>query len=205
MRCVVGIGASAGGVEALIELTAHLPSDLRAAVLVVLHVPAGAPTVLPRILARQAALPVALARDGAPLLDGHVLIAAPGRHLLVADGRIRLDRGPLESGMRPAVDPLLRSLASAYGSRATAVVLSGALDDGAAGAHAVAAAGGTVLVQDPAEAIVSSMPESALRAVGEAARALPAAAIGRELAHVAEAACEPAPAVLELDGGSVPR
>jgi two-component system, chemotaxis family, protein-glutamate methylesterase/glutaminase len=182
---VVGVGASAGGVEALIRLMRGLPEDFRAVVLVVLHIPASGGTVLPSILGRQTRLPVALARDGEPLRSGRVLVAAPDRHLVVSRGHVHLARGPKENGVRPAVDPMLRSLADAYGAAAIAVVLSGALGDGSGGALAVAAAGGAVIVQDPADAIVSSMPESALASVGARARTLTAVQIGPELARLA--------------------
>ncbi len=148
---VIAIGASAGGIEALQRLMRELPEDLAAAV----------------------CLPVGTAVDGQALDAGHVFVAPPDCHLRVDAGRLRLDRGPKENGVRPAIDPLFRSVAEEYGSRGIAVVLSGSLSDGAAGAAAVAAAGGAVLVQDSGDAVVPSMPESALAAVpgGAAERA----------------------------------
>ena len=182
---VVGIGASAGGVDALLALVRRLPADLDAALCIVLHVPATGRSVLAPILARQTDLPVAVAADGEALSAGRVYVAPPDRHLIVDDGRVLLKRGPKENGVRPAVDPMLRSLADAYGERAVAVVLSGALGDGSSGALAVSRAGGTVIVQDPEDATVPSMPESALAAVGNAATVLPAAQIGRALENLA--------------------
>ena len=99
---------------------------------------------------------------------------------------MRLDRGPKENGVRPAIDPLFRSVADAYGASGMAVVLSGSLSDGAAGVAAVAAAGGAVLVQDPADAVVTSMPESAL-AAAPTAITLPAPQLADELARRAAA------------------
>jgi two-component system chemotaxis response regulator CheB len=110
-----------------------------------------------------------------------VYVAPNDRHLMLADGSLRLDRGPKENGVRPAVDPMLRTLAASYGERAIAVILSGALGDGSAGAAAVRQAGGMVVVQDPDDATVPSMPESALRAVGQADAVLEAAQIGPAL------------------------
>jgi two-component system, chemotaxis family, protein-glutamate methylesterase/glutaminase len=182
---VVGIGASAGGVDALIELVGRIPLGLDAAFCIVLHVPATGRSVLAAILARRTELPVEVAQDGEALRAGRVYVAPPDRHLTVDDGRVLLTRGPKENGVRPAVDPMLRSLAAAYGERAVAVVLSGALGDGRSGALAVSQAGGAVIVQDPEEATVPSMPGSALAAVGDTAAILPAAGIGPALADLA--------------------
>jgi two-component system chemotaxis response regulator CheB len=115
-------------------------------------------------------------------------VAPADRHLTIEGGRLRLDRGPKENSVRPAADPLLSSLAAAFGKRAVAVVLSGALGDGSAGAVAVQAAGGTVLVQDPGDATVAGMPENALRALGGAGQVLTADEIGDEIARIAGAA-----------------
>jgi two-component system chemotaxis response regulator CheB len=182
---VVGIGASAGGVDALIKVMEGLDSSLDAAVCVVLHVAATGKSLLPSILDRYTELPVAMAVDGERLVAGRVYVAPPDRHLLVADGRVSLTRGPKENGVRPAVDAMLRSLAASVGPGAIAVVLSGALGDGSNGALAVARAGGSVIVQDPEDAVVPSMPERALEAVGDVDSVLPATEIGREIARIA--------------------
>jgi two-component system, chemotaxis family, protein-glutamate methylesterase/glutaminase len=187
---VVGVGASAGGVDALISVVRTLPADLPAALCIVLHVPATGRSLLAPILDRQTALPVSVPSDGEPLLPGRVYVAPPDRHLTVAAGRLELGRGPKENGIRPAVDPMLRSLAAAYGEHAVAVILSGALGDGSTGALAVKQAGGAVLVQDPDDATVPSMPESAIRAVGDVDAVLAAAQIGPELGRLAGGAAE---------------
>lgn len=182
---VIGIGASAGGVDALGKVVAGLPADLPHAVLIVLHLSATGRSMLPGILDRVCALPVRAAEQGEPLRRGTILVAPPDRHLLAVDGHVTLTAGPKENASRPAVDPMLRSLASAFGPAAVAVILSGALGDGSNGALAVADAGGTVLVQDPADALVTSMPERALAAVGERVHlALPAGELGRALAEL---------------------
>jgi two-component system chemotaxis response regulator CheB len=191
---VVGIGASAGGVDALLRVVRRLPPTLPAAICAVLHIPSSGRSLLAPILARQTDLEVVEAEDGAQLVAGRMYVAPNDRHLLIDDGHLRLDRGPKENGVRPAVDPLLRTLASAYGPRAIAVILSGALGDGSAGAVAVREAGGAVIVQDPEDATVPSMPESALRAVVVADAVLPAFDIGQALSDMVGA-----PAIQEDD------
>ena len=164
-RDVVVIGASAGGVEALSAFFSALPPDLGAAVLVVLHISPDAPSQLAPILQRLTAMPVKAAEDGEEVAPGQVYVASSDRHLMVQDDRVRITRGPREGRARPSVDVLFRSASLAYGPRVIAVVLSGALDDGTAGAWAVKDRAGLVLVQEPTEAMQSSMPESAIRHV----------------------------------------
>jgi two-component system, chemotaxis family, protein-glutamate methylesterase/glutaminase len=158
------IGASAGGVEALVRIARGLPAGFPAAVCVVLHIPPTGRSMLAPILDRSTQLHAVLAEDGAPLLAGHIYVAPADHHLLVTGSRLALSRGPKENGVRPAVDVLFRSAAESWGRHAIAVVASGALDDGSSGAASVTAAGGTVIVQDPADAVVPGMPESAIAA-----------------------------------------
>jgi len=164
-RNIVVVGASAGGIEALSALLSLLPPDFPAAVVVVVHVAADSPGVLPHILARAGVLPVEAAEDGAPIQQGHVYVAPPDRHLLVEQGHMRVTRGPKENRFRPAVDPLFRSAAQAYGGQVIGVVLSGSLDDGAAGLWAIKDRGGLAIVQEPSEAAYPSMPLNALQYV----------------------------------------
>lgn len=161
-RDIVTIGASAGGIEALTTLVCNLPPDVPAAFFVVVHIPAEAPSALPEILSRAGPLPASSARDGAPIEHGHIYVAPPDRHLLLTPAGMRVVSGPRENRHRPAIDPLFRSAALHFGRRVVGVVLSGALDDGTAGLLAIKRAGGIALVQDPATAAFSSMPESAL-------------------------------------------
>lgn len=157
------MAASAGGVEALTAVLATLPAETPAVILVVLHVAPVVPSVFPAIIARHSQLPARHPDDGELLTAGTVYVAPPDHHLLVsADGRAVVQQGPRENGHRPAADPLFRSVAAVYGRRAVGVVLSGALDDGAAGLAAIKQAGGFAVVQDPDEAAFPSMPRAAI-------------------------------------------
>lgn len=164
-RDIVVIGASAGGVEALMHLVSALPADFPAAVFVTLHVPPGAPSALPGILSREGPLPAANPRDGEPIEPGRIYVAPPDHHMLVKPGCVRLSRGPRENSARPAVDPMFRTAARAYGGRVVAVVLTGTLDDGTAGMMVVKGLGGTAVVQDPEDAPFPGMPASVLQHV----------------------------------------
>lgn len=164
-RDIVVIGASAGGVEAVASIVEALPRDLAAAVFVVVHFPPHTTSVLPRILTRRGGMTAMHPEDGTPIELGCVYVAPPDHHLLVENGHVRLVRGPRENGARPAVDPLFRSAARAYGSRVIGIVLTGNLDDGTAGLMSVASAGGLAIVQDPDDAMYAGMPTSALRHV----------------------------------------
>lgn len=183
---VVAVGASAGGVEALKDFVSGLAPDLSSAILVVLHVPAGAPSVLARILARDSALSVADAVDGESLQPGTIRVAVPGRHLLVGDDhRIVLSQGPTENGYRPAVNALFRSVAVTFGRRAVGVLLSGVLDDGTLGSAAIRQNGGTTIAQSPAEALFAGMPQNAIEAgvIDHQAKAADVGGLLRQLAR----------------------
>ena len=162
---IIVIGASAGGVSAIRKLAQILPRDLPAAVFVVLHIPADSPSLLPKILMHAGALPAVHAMDGMAIEKGCIYVAPPDRHVIVEHGSISVVRGPRENRHRPAIDPLFRSAALAYGPRVIGVVLTGALDDGTAGLLAIKRRGGLAVVQDPKEALYRSMPESALHHV----------------------------------------
>lgn len=161
---VVAVGASAGGVEALSRFAAGLSADVPFAYLVTLHMPAGAPSVLARILDRSGPLPAVAARHGAPLEAGTIYVARPDRHLLVDDHRVVLSQGPTENGHRPAINALFRSVALTFGPRAVGVLLSGVLDDGVLGLAAIRSRGGTTIGQSLEDALFPAMPNNALEA-----------------------------------------
>ena len=159
------IGASAGGVDALLSIIPKIPADFPAAIFIVVHIPPEVPSLLARILGRHAPLRVEEAADGVRWKRGVVYVAAPDCHLVLQDGVIRSARGPRENRHRPAIDPLFRSAALHFGPRAIGVVLTGSLDDGTAGAVAIKRQGGRVVVQDPADAMFPSMPASVMEHV----------------------------------------
>ncbi|HEY2770786.1 MAG TPA: chemotaxis protein CheB [Solirubrobacteraceae bacterium] len=159
---LVVIGASAGGVETLRRLVSGLPSDLDAAVCIVVHIAPTSPSALAYILERAGPLQCAQATGGEVLRAGRILVAPPDRHLVIEDGHARLTVGPRENGHRPAVDALFRSAAAARGAGVVGVILTGNRDDGTAGLAAIKAAGGAAIVQDPGEALYSGMPTSAI-------------------------------------------
>lgn len=161
---VVAIGASAGGVEALIRLAAGLSPGLPYAVLVVLHMSADAPSVLAQIIDRHGPLPAVSATHGTRLEPGTIYVGVPDRHLLVQDRHIVLGQGPTENGHRPAINALFRSVALACGPRAVSVVLSGVLDDGVLGSSAIRACDGITIAQLPSDALFPDMPANAVQA-----------------------------------------
>jgi two-component system chemotaxis response regulator CheB len=182
-RDIIVVGASAGGVEALSRVVRGLPPGLPAAVFVVCHFPPGERSNLPDILSRRGPLLAAHARDGEVPYPGHIYVAPPDRHLTLEQGVIRVRRGPREHHFRPAIDPLFRSAARAYGPRVIGILLSGILLDGVAGLLAVRAGGGLVVLQDPNDALLSSLPQSALDIVG-ADHVAPAGALAPLLVHL---------------------
>ena len=181
---IIVIGASAGGVEALSQLVRHLPPDLPAAVFVVLHVSPHSPSMLPKILSRVGKLPAVHPQDGAAIQHGQIYVAPPDNHLLIKRGHIHLARGPKENSHRPAVDPLFRTAARAYGRRVVGVILSGSLDDGTAGMIAIKRLGGKAITQDPEEALYVGMPRSVIEHV-EVDYILPIAEIAAVLVDLA--------------------
>jgi two-component system chemotaxis response regulator CheB len=198
MSKIVVIGGSFGALNVLKRILADLPGDFPAAVLIVTHIGSHS-SMLPEILGRRSTLRVRHAIDGEPIIPGRVLLAPPDEHLtVVTEGKriyARLVHGPKENHCRPAIDPLFRSAAAAFGTGTIGVVLTGYLDDGTVGLQAVKARGGIAIAQDPAEAEAPDMPTSALRHVAIDYK-LGVGAIGQTLVTLASAGTQ---------GGGVPR
>lgn len=167
-RDIVVVGASAGGIEALQELCALLPSDLNAAVLIAMHTSPHSNGLLPRVLSRAGALQAIHPRDGETVRKGLIYVAPPDFHLVLERGYVRVIQGPRENHNRPAIDPLFRSAAAAYGPRVIGLILTGLLDDGTSGLMVVRARGGAAVVQDPRSALFPAMPSNALERVPDA-------------------------------------
>jgi two-component system chemotaxis response regulator CheB len=160
---IVVIGASAGGVSALTQLVSGLPSDLPAALFVVLHVSFW--SNLPEILSKAGPIPAIHPRDGQPIEKGRIYVAPPDYHLILADGTMRLEHGPKENRHRPAIDTLFRSAAHVFGPRAIGIVLTGTQDDGTRGLYEIKKGHGVAVVQEPLDAQFPDMPLNALRDV----------------------------------------
>ncbi len=186
---IVVIGASAGGIEALRTLAGSLPKTFNGSIFVVMHSGADSPGVLDIILRRAGLLPTVQPRDNEKIQLSTIYVAPPDHHMLIEPGRIRLSRGPKENRFRPAIDPLFRSAAQVYGPRVIGVILTGGLDDGTAGLWAIKRLGGTAVVQDPQDALVSSMPLSALKYVRVDYR-LPLVEIGALLVRLTHSEAE---------------
>lgn len=184
-RDIIVIGGSSGATAPLKAILGALPGTLAAAIFVVLHIPARSLGLLATVSAAAARLPVHPAEDGMAIAPGHIYLGVPDHHLIVADGRIKLGRGPRENMARPSIDPLFRSAAAAYGPRVIGVILSGLLNDGAAGLDAVRRCGGVAIVQDPADAVADEMPRSALAAVADGLT-VPSARIGDVLSDLVQ-------------------
>src|SRR5215211_4825123 len=159
-RNIIVVGTSAGGVQALCELTRNLPEDLDASIFVVMHI--GSETMLPEILSRCGNLPAVIAEHGKEYKCGRIYCAPANCHLSIKDHATVLTRGPRENGHRPAIDVLFRSAARTHRSKVVGIVLSGGRDDGSAGLYAIKARGGIAIVQDPKEALTPNMPQNAL-------------------------------------------
>jgi two-component system, chemotaxis family, protein-glutamate methylesterase/glutaminase len=162
---IVAIAASAGGISALGHVLGGLPVGFPVPVVVDQHLDPRHKTIIAEVLGRRAKLPVVLASEGDRAVAGMIYVAPPNHHLLVeAGGVLVLSSSELVHFLRPSADLLFESVAGAYGPRALACVLTGTGSDGAMGASAVKARGGTVIVEDPELAEFKGMPEAVIAA-----------------------------------------
>lgn len=181
---LVAVGASWGGLEAIAVLLSELPPEFRSPMAVVQHRAASTPHgIMQQYLSGRCHLHVVDAEDKEPIEAGCVYLAPPDYHLLVDDGELTLSLDPPVAFSRPSVDVLFESAAESYGAGLTAVVLTGANEDGSRGAVAVRDAGGTVLAQDPAEAERSEMPAAAI-ATGAVHEVLPLRGLAARLGEL---------------------
>jgi two-component system chemotaxis response regulator CheB len=176
---VMVIAASAGGFDPLRRIIAALPTPCSAALFVVMHIGSN-PSILPNLLSNDRRHPAGFGQDGALIEAGRIYVAPPDHHMILRSDRIELNRGTKVHHTRPAADPLFISAAEAYGQRVMGIVLSGGGSDGSAGLRAIAAHGGTVLLQDPKEAATPFMPRSAMM-VDHPDACLPVAEIARRV------------------------
>ncbi|TGD79956.1 chemotaxis protein CheB [Hymenobacter wooponensis] len=164
-RDIVVIGASSGGVAALIELARNMPADFSAPIFVVQHVSPYADSLLPQLMNEVSALTVKHPTNGEKVKAGTIYIAPPNHHMLVENNTICVTSGPKENRFRPSIDALFRSVAYSYGPRVIGVVLTGYLDDGTSGLWSIQRLGGVTVVQDPHDAMSPAMPVNALEFV----------------------------------------
>jgi two-component system chemotaxis response regulator CheB len=163
-RRAIAIGGSTGAIPALRDLLQGLSQRLPAPVFLALHIGSEGRDFLAGALRGLGQREVVTAEDGQEAANDVVYVAPVDHHLLVIDGYVRLGRGPRENLARPAIDPLFRSVGATYGGGAVGVVLSGMLNDGAAGLADLKRCGGVTVVQNPTDAIAPEMPMGALQA-----------------------------------------
>ena len=204
---VVGIGASAGGLEVFKLLLAELPADIGFALVFIQHLDPGHHSMLAEILGRATAMPVREAADGMPVEANHVYVIPASVDITLADGALKLTARTQSPGSHMPIDRFLRSAAQQCGSRAMGVILSGTGSDGSAGVGAIKAAGGVTFAQDLATAKFATMPQAAV-ATGCVDFVLPPEGIAAELARIGRhpylaAAPRPQPAADEAQFGGI--
>ena len=182
---VVGIGASAGGLEPLRVLLGTLPADYRAAVIVAQHLSPSHASLLVDLLRRSAALPVVEIADGMALEAGHIYVTPPNNDVEVRDGRLVLSAPVIGPGPKPRINRLFQSMANGCGEQAVGVVLSGTGTDGALGLEALRSVGALALVQSPDSCQHDGMPRAALD-LSAADGQMPPAELGAYLAELSD-------------------
>lgn len=176
-RDIIVVGASAGGVTALMDFVSHLSKDFKGSVFVVLHIPAYTQTSLHLILSKAGPLEAVLAKDGEKIECGKIYVANNDHHLLLDGNTVVVKKGPKENRFRPSIDALFRSAAYIYGPRVIGIVLSGVLNDGTSGLWSIKRLGGIAIIQEPEDAEQPQMPLNVLEYT-EADYSVPAIALG---------------------------
>jgi two-component system chemotaxis response regulator CheB len=159
MRNIIVIGASAGGIAALLRLLGGLKSSMDAAFFVVQHLSqqSNAQNII-GLFQKQTSLSCEIASDGYAFQSGHLYLTPPGHHLILEQHKMILTAGASGHKYTPSVDVLFRSAAVAFGNRVIGIILTGALYDGTSGMSAIKSCGGMCIVQDPGQAQFSMMP-----------------------------------------------
>ncbi len=178
---VIAIGSSTGGPQALLEVLRDMTTSVKLPILITQHMPATFTTLLAEHIGRATGVPCAEAKDGDVVTGGHIYLAPGDYHMVVeskgASSVIRLNQDPPENFCRPAVDPLLRSMAKVYGAGLLTIILTGMGSDGQKGSVDVVEAGGTIIAQDEATSVVWGMP-GAVATSGLCSAVLPIQEIG---------------------------
>src|SRR5262245_56827246 len=181
---IVGVGASAGGLEAFTALLRSLPRDPQLAIVFVQHLAPQYDSALTTLLSGQSQLPVVQVTEGMPVEPNRVYVIPPNTRLEIADGHLHVSPRPNDASQYNPIDAFFVSLTQALGRRAIAVVLAGTASDGARGVREAKAAGGITIAQSPESAKYDGMPRAAI-ATGLVVLILPPAAIGPKLAELA--------------------
>lgn len=187
---IIVIGASAGGVEAILDIVPNLPEDINAAIFVVLHMPPHGVTNLHHVINNKSTIPAVLAEDEMSIERGKIYCARPDMHLILEKNKVLLRRGPRENHYRPAVDVLFRSAALHFKEKTIGVVLSGTLNDGTSGMWTIKEAGGITITQSASDALFDGMPSSA-EEFAQIDYTLPAKEMGKLLGNLTHIQIKP--------------
>jgi two-component system, chemotaxis family, protein-glutamate methylesterase/glutaminase len=185
---IIAIGSSTGGPQALFEVLSHLKGGVRQPILITQHMPATFTTILAEHITRQCGIPCAEAKDGEPLVGGRIYLAPGDFHMILATRGtstvLSVNKDPPENFCRPAVDPMMRSIAKIYGKRALAIILTGMGQDGMRGCTELVAAGGLTIAQDEPSSVVWGMP-GAVATAGLCSAVMPLREIGPFIRKIA--------------------
>lgn len=185
---IIAIGSSTGGPQALFEVLSHLKGGIRQPILITQHMPATFTTILAEHITRQCSIACAEAKDGEPLVGGRIYLAPGDFHMTLATRGtgtvLSVNKDPPENFCRPAVDPMMRTIAKIYGRRAFAIILTGMGQDGMRGCTELVAAGGIVIAQDEPSSVVWGMP-GAVSTAGLCSAVLPLREIGPYIRKIA--------------------